>query len=76
MELSLGSARNSGWAGSSQGEILGLVFPAFTAVSFSLFVWIFFFIVEGICQFKCGFDRCKSSPCRSAGFGFVLPTRL
>lgn len=41
MELSLGSAGNSGWAGSSQGEILGLVFPAFTAVSFSLFIWIF-----------------------------------
>lgn len=45
MELSLGSAGNSGWAGSSQREILGLVFPAFTAVSFSLFVWIFFFLL-------------------------------
>lgn len=65
------------WAGSSQGEILGD--PGVP----SLPCWILFSVcldsfstVEEICQFKCGFDRCKSSPCRSAGFGFVLPTQL
>lgn len=63
-------------AGLVLGEILGLVFPALAAPSFSVCFGLLFSTLEGICQFKCGFDHCKSSPCTSAGFGFVLPTWL